>query len=54
MTGERDDAARTHPNLVPYDDLDQSTKDYDTEQVKQAAGYLQITPDKGGSEGLPS
>lgn len=37
--GERDDAARTHPNLVPYDELDQSTKDYDTEQVKQAAEY---------------
>ncbi len=52
--GKRNDAARTHPDLVPYDELNQSTKDYDTEQVKQAAGYLQITPDKGGSEGLPS
>jgi hypothetical protein len=37
--GERDDTARMHPNLVPFDDLDQSTKDYDTEQVRQAAGY---------------
>jgi hypothetical protein len=37
--GERDDTARVHPNLVPFDDLDQSTKDYDTEQVRQAAGY---------------
>jgi hypothetical protein len=38
--GKRDDTARTHPNLVPYDNLDQSTRDYDTEQVKQAATYL--------------
>ena len=38
--GKRNDAARTHPDLVPYDELNQSTKDYDTEQVKQAAGYL--------------
>jgi hypothetical protein len=37
-------AARTHPNLVPYDDLDQSIRDYDTEQVKQAAGYLLDAP----------
>lgn len=53
MPGERNDAARIHPNLVPYDDLDQDTKDYDTEQVKQAAVYLQIISDER-SEGLPS
>jgi hypothetical protein len=37
--GTRDDAAHTHPNLVPFDELDQSTKDYDTEQCKEAANY---------------
>ena len=40
--GTRDDAAHTHPNLVPFDELDQSTKDYDTEQVKMAAEYLAV------------
>ena len=40
--GDRDDDTRKHPNLVPYDELDQSTKDYDTEQVKMAAQYLAV------------
>lgn len=38
--GPRDDARRVHNNLVPFDDLDQGTKDYDTEQVKAAVQYL--------------
>ena len=38
--GPRDDARRIHNNLVPYDELDQGTKDYDTEQVKAAVQYL--------------
>ena len=38
--GERDDDARKHPDLIPYDQLDQATRDYDTEQVKMAAEYL--------------
>ena len=38
--GPRDDARRIHHNLVPFDELDQRTKDYDTEQVKAAVQYL--------------
>ena len=38
--GPRNDARRIHNNLVPYDELDQGTKDYDTEQVKAAVQYL--------------
>ena len=39
-SGPRDDVRRTHNNLVPYDELDQGTKHYDTEQVKAAVQYL--------------
>jgi len=33
---QRDDHAKTHPNLVPYEDLAESDKDYDRETVVQA------------------
>jgi len=39
-SGPRNDARRIHNNLVPYDELDQNSKDYDTEQVKAAVQYL--------------
>ena len=29
----RNDEAKTHPGLVPYDDLDESEKDYDRRSV---------------------
>jgi hypothetical protein len=45
--GDRDDDNRKHPNLLPYDELDQSTKDYDTEQVKMAAQYLVARSNQG-------
>lgn len=32
----RDDTARTHPNLVPYDDLAESEKEYDRGTVVEA------------------
>jgi hypothetical protein len=32
--GPRDDAGKKHPDLVPYDDLDEPTKQYDRDQVK--------------------
>jgi len=38
--GPRDDSRRIHPNLVPYDELDQGTKDYDIEQVRAVPSYL--------------
>lgn len=38
--GPRDDARRIHHNLVSFDELDQNTKNYDTEQVKAAVQYL--------------
>jgi hypothetical protein len=37
--GQRNDTLRLHPNLVPYDQLDQSTKQYDIEQVRMASEY---------------
>ena len=37
--GERDDANRTHPNLVPYKELDKGVQKYDIDQVKEAAVY---------------
>lgn len=43
--GARDDARRIHPNLIPFDELDQSTKDYDSEQVKMTAEYLYLARD---------
>lgn len=36
----RDDAAKQHPNLVPYDDLDEPTKDYDRAAVRHLGEYL--------------
>jgi hypothetical protein len=44
--GSRDDARRTHNNLVPYDELDEATKDYDRSQVRKAAEYLQPHPNR--------
>lgn len=38
--GPRDYARRIHNDLVPYDELNQGTKDYDTEQVQAAVQYL--------------
>ena len=38
--GERNDEARIHNNLVAYDELDKRDQDYDTDQVRAAAGYL--------------
>ena len=39
IAGERNDALRKHPNLIPYDELDAGTQAYDTDQVKKAAVY---------------
>lgn len=38
--GIRDDSRRTHDNLVPYDKLDEGTRNYDLDQVKMAADYF--------------
>jgi ryanodine receptor 2 len=48
----RDDAARTHPSLIPYEDLPESEKEYDRQTAMQALkaivalGY-EITKPKG-------
>jgi hypothetical protein len=50
----RDDAARHHPGLVPYDELDESEKQYDriaaleTLKLIQAIGY-KVAPANGES-----
>jgi hypothetical protein len=38
-SGARNDDLKVHDNLVPYDELDQGTKNYDLEQVKKAVEY---------------
>jgi hypothetical protein len=49
----RDDTAKTHPGLVPYDDLSESEKDFDrrtalgTLQAILALGYRIVPPDNG-------
>ena len=40
--GPRDEARRFHDNLVPYDDLDEMTKDYDRTQAQKAVEYLKV------------
>ena len=45
MTGwtyaaQRNDAKKQHPNLVPYDELDEPTKDYDRAAVRHLGDYL--------------
>jgi voltage-gated potassium channel Kch len=38
--GNRDDVAKTHPNLVSWDALDDGTKDFDRGQIKAIPGAL--------------
>jgi hypothetical protein len=48
----RNDEAKTHPCLVPYDELPESEKSYDREMVEQvvkAAVLLGYHIDKGGA-----
>ena len=40
-SGERNDEARVHDNLVAYDQLNEDTQKYDTEQVTMAVKYLE-------------
>ncbi len=50
---QRDDTARTHPNLVPYGDLTESEKEYDRTnaievlKVMIALGYRITSPSEG-------
>jgi hypothetical protein len=37
--GDRKDELKIHPNLVPYDDLDEGVQGYDVTQVKMAAAH---------------
>jgi hypothetical protein len=36
----RDDSRKLHDNFVPYDDLDEETKDYDRDACRNLADYL--------------
>jgi hypothetical protein len=53
---ERDDAKKTHPSLVPYDELPESEKEYDrvTSQETLRAilklGYRIVPPPRGGGD----
>jgi hypothetical protein len=40
--GERDPVKRTHPNLLDYDALHNETKNYDRNQVANAAYHLKV------------
>lgn len=48
---KRDDAAKTHPDLVPYDELPEAEKDYDrntameTLKLVLALGYRIVKPE---------
>ena len=42
-SGARNDDLKVHDNLIPYDELNQDTKNYDLEQVKQAVKYRALT-----------
>ena len=37
--GERDDIKKMHPNLVPYSQMDDETKEFDRDAVKNLANY---------------
>ena len=48
MTGwkhapQRDDAAKLHPNLIPYDQLDEMAKNYDRAAIRHLGDYLTTT-----------
>jgi len=38
--GERDDTSKRHPNLVPWEELDQGTKDYDIDAMRHIPKLL--------------
>jgi hypothetical protein len=40
ILGERDDKAKTHPNLVDYEALDEPTKQYDRDQISGTGNML--------------
>ena len=41
--GTRDDFRKRHPNLVPWEDLDEATRDYDRNAVKQIPELIRLT-----------
>lgn len=42
QVGPRDDSQKRHPNLVPWDELDEPTKDYDRNAVRQIPELLAL------------
>lgn len=52
---QRDDEKKTHPGLVPYDELSESEKEYDRTTVREtirallALGYRIVPPETTGS-----
>jgi len=51
---ERDDQAKTHPGLVPYEELSETEKDYDRQTALEtlkavcALGYAIVPPEETG------
>lgn len=43
-SGPRNDDLKIHPNLVPYDALDEETRKYDRDQVLALPGFWQSSP----------
>jgi hypothetical protein len=40
--GPRDDAARTHPDLVPWEQLAEAVRDYDRQPVRRLGHYAAL------------
>lgn len=40
--GPRDDAKKLHPNLVPWDELDEKTRDYDRNPMRNIPDHLRL------------
>ncbi len=45
--GPRDDEKKTHPDLVPWEELSEEAKDYDRETVRNIPEYLRLIGERG-------
>jgi adenylate cyclase len=56
----RDDAAREHPSMIPYDELSEEERDYDRATIRatlrglRTAGYRVVPVEEAGSDAAPA